>query len=74
MTAQPQLTQAGAEALTEMPEEGRLAPLYLMIRRSWYRCARLERAGVLEGRVVDQHPHLSSGYRRTPVSHQNSGD
>lgn len=55
MTAPPQLTQADAEALEQIPADHWVEPAFLMIRRSWYRCALLERAVVLERQGIDRH-------------------
>lgn len=70
----PILTQADMEAMAEMPKKGWFDPGGLLTRRPWYRCKRLEKAGVLEWRVVGRYPHLKSEYRRIPESHQDAND
>lgn len=64
-TDTPTLTEADRDALEQMPSGWFSADdLPYNIRCPRFRCERLRDRGKLEWRVVGQHPHLQSEYRK----------
>lgn len=65
------LTASDKDALAAMPD-GWFVALdlpYPRVKRAEYRCARLEKMGVLERRVTGVYPRLKSEFRIRPNQH-----
>lgn len=65
------LTAADRAALEDLPESGWFDVAHAPVARPFYRCERLEAAGMLERRVVDVkivdgHATARTEYRRNP--------